>query len=385
MKYDCDMICDLLPLYIDDACSEASAKAVEEHLAECESCTSLYNDMKKAETDIGQEIKEIQKERDNVIRSQAKMFKRRSAFAGGIIGAIFGIPILICLIVNLSTGAGLTWFFIVLAAMFIPASLTVVPLMAPTRKALCTAGSFFISLLTLLGVCCIYTGGDWFLIPASGILILASLIVTPLLVRKDKGLWTLTAFVASLLLLFAVCNINSGGNWFFAAASGTIFGLTLIFAPSIVKSPVIAKRIGDHKGLVIVIAYTVTYLLMMFSIGITVKDEDYTRIAFAYSVPALSYLWCMYLVLSRRKWNGLLKVAAAILVSSLFFFFSDTIIILLLGRGFWFPKFDFTSMDAASIEQSVSWTVLIVGTVVAVVMGALGIYRQKKNNNTNEK
>ena len=82
MKYDCDMICDLLPLYIDDACSEASAKAVEEHLAECESCTSLYNDMKKAETDIGQEIKEIQKERDNVIRSQAKMFKRRSAFAG---------------------------------------------------------------------------------------------------------------------------------------------------------------------------------------------------------------------------------------------------------------------------------------------------------------
>ena len=57
----------------------------------------------------------IVKEKDEVINSQARFFKRKSAFAGSIIGLIFSIPILVCLIVNLATGAGLTWFFIVLA------------------------------------------------------------------------------------------------------------------------------------------------------------------------------------------------------------------------------------------------------------------------------
>lgn len=385
MKYNCDIICDLLPLYIDDACSKATAEAVEEHLAECESCTSLYNDMKKAESDLGAELNEIKKEKDNVIENQAKMFKRRSAFAGGIIGAIFGLPILVCLIVNLATGAGLTWFFIVLAAMSIPASLTVVPLMASSHKALYTFGSFFISLLTLLGVCCIYSGGSWFFIAAAAILIPASLILTPLIVKSDKALWTLAAFVVSLLLLLGVCSIGSGGSWFFIAAAGVIFGLTFIFAPFAVKSPVIAKHIGDRKGLAVVIAYTVTYLLMMFTIGLTTKSDDFARIALAYSVPAVAYLWCMYLVLSRRKWNKQLRAAGAVLVSALFYFFSDTVILLLLGRGFWFPKFDFTSMDMASIEQSTSWTVLILGIIISAVIGYSGIRKMKNQNDNNGK
>ena len=380
MKYDCDMICDLLPLYIDNACSEASGKAVEEHLAECESCTSLYNDMKQAETDIGQEIKEIQKERDNVIKTQAKYFKRRSAYAGSIIGAIFGLPILICLIVNLSTGAGLTWFFIVLAAMSIPASLTIVPLMATEKKTLKTFGSFFASLLTLLGVCCIYSGGTWFFIAASAILIPASLILVPMIAPKNKGLWTLGAFTFSLLLLLAVCSISSGGTWFFIAAAGVILGLTVIFAPFIVRSEPVAKRLGDHKGLALVIAYTAAYLLIMLTIGFSTRSADFARIAFAYSVPAIAYLWTMYLVLSRRKWNKLLKFAGAVLVSSLFYFFSDTVVVLLLGRGIWFPKFDFTSMDMASIEQSTSWAVLILGVIISAITGFAGLRRQKKDN-----
>ena len=42
MKYDCEVIQDLLPLYKDSACSVASALAVQEHLKECEKCTSIF-------------------------------------------------------------------------------------------------------------------------------------------------------------------------------------------------------------------------------------------------------------------------------------------------------------------------------------------------------
>ncbi len=45
-KIPCDVIRDLLPLYIDDICSEKSHSLVEEHLEECDDCRSCYEDMK---------------------------------------------------------------------------------------------------------------------------------------------------------------------------------------------------------------------------------------------------------------------------------------------------------------------------------------------------
>ena len=41
MKYNCDIIKDLLPLYCDGVCSEASKSAVEEHLEECCGCNEI--------------------------------------------------------------------------------------------------------------------------------------------------------------------------------------------------------------------------------------------------------------------------------------------------------------------------------------------------------
>ncbi len=47
MKYNCDMIKDLLPLYADEVCSEESRKAVAEHLTECNACRSMLEKMNK--------------------------------------------------------------------------------------------------------------------------------------------------------------------------------------------------------------------------------------------------------------------------------------------------------------------------------------------------
>lgn len=49
MKYPCDMIQDLLPLYLDGVCSEESKKAVEQHLSECSACKKLYDAMREAD------------------------------------------------------------------------------------------------------------------------------------------------------------------------------------------------------------------------------------------------------------------------------------------------------------------------------------------------
>ena len=49
MKYPCEIIRDLLPLYIDDVCSEESRRAIENHLAECEECMKYYQSMKSGD------------------------------------------------------------------------------------------------------------------------------------------------------------------------------------------------------------------------------------------------------------------------------------------------------------------------------------------------
>lgn len=48
---DCNVIMDLLPLYIDDCCSEESKALVETHLGSCRKCKQIYMDMRAADSD----------------------------------------------------------------------------------------------------------------------------------------------------------------------------------------------------------------------------------------------------------------------------------------------------------------------------------------------
>lgn len=51
MKISCKIAEDLLPLYLDDSCSEDSRSALEEHLKECPSCRAELARMQKDITD----------------------------------------------------------------------------------------------------------------------------------------------------------------------------------------------------------------------------------------------------------------------------------------------------------------------------------------------
>jgi hypothetical protein len=317
MKYNCDMIADLLPLYIDNVCSPSSKQAVEEHLSECAPCKKLCEDMRSCDNVID---RNIAKERDEVLDRQARFFKRRSAIAGSIIGAIFAIPILICLIVNLATGAGLTWFFIVLSAMFIPASLIVVPLMSAEHR-LCR---------------------------------------------------TLVSFTGSIILLLAVCCIYSGGSWFFTATSAVLFGLSIPFLPLIVTSKPVAKRIGSHKGLVITGGYTLTYMLMMICIGVQHGSGGFFRIAAAYSMAPLLFMWTIFAIIRLTKWNGLIKAAACILAGALLFFFNDTIVLLFYNGTTHIPSMDFSFSTPEKANDALCWSVLIGGAFISAVFALIG-------------
>ena len=240
MKYSCDMIRDLLPLYLDDVASPTSRQLVEEHLSECADCRRILNRLKDDEAETA-----IAVERQNVIAGQRRSFERKSALVGSIIAGIFMIPILVCLIVNLATGAGLTWFFIVLAALLVAASLSIVPLMAPENKGLWTLGCFALSLLLLLGVCCLYTGG----------------------------------------------------RWFFVAGTAALFGLAVVFLPFVVRSPILSPWLEGRRGLAVMAADTALFAVMMLAIGLYVRTPGFFPTAAAISLPLLGLAWALFAVI----------------------------------------------------------------------------------------
>ena len=270
MKYDCEMIADLLPLYKDGACSGISKTVVEEHLKDCPNCTKMFEMMNDSVIDD-----EMIKEKDEVIGKQAKYFKRKSAVVGAIVGGIFALPVLICLIVDIAAGAGLSWFFIVLAAMLVPTSLFVVPLMSSKNKMFNTMVSFTLSIIFLLGI---------------------------------------------------IALIQGGGGWFFVASAAVLFGLTVLFAPFIANRRPVKNYLGNKKGLAVMGAYTLTYVLMMVVIGIYAGGRNYSPLALGISTPFIVLAWLIFFVIRYVHINGFLKAATVIGVIAVFNYFLNTII-----------------------------------------------------------
>ena len=222
MKTDCEVIRDLLPLYADDICSDKSRSMIEEHLSECPECSGMLEKLRANEIEEG-----LKEEKDNVIAYQAKRFRRRSTTVGSVISALFMVPILVCLIVNITTGHGLDWFHVVLA----------------------------------------------------GLAVAASLIIVPITVAEDKLFWTFCAFTLSVLFLLGVTCFYTHGNWFFTAASAVLFGLSVLFLPFVIRAKPVKAMIGDFSKTVTVVAVDVILFANMMNM-ISLWTKSIFRTAF---------------------------------------------------------------------------------------------------------
>lgn len=67
-KYACEMIKDLLPLYIDNVCSEKTSEEIEAHFAECPECKALYESMKEDIVSAGNGISATSEEERRIIK-----------------------------------------------------------------------------------------------------------------------------------------------------------------------------------------------------------------------------------------------------------------------------------------------------------------------------
>lgn len=246
MKTECGVIRDLLPLYADEVCSPESRKLVDGHLAECQACAEELARIRENEIES-----HLATEKEDVLRSQKKKFGRRSAAVGSAIAWILMIPVVICLFINRLQGGGLSWFFVVLASLAVAASVTVVPLMAPENKLFWTFCAFTATVMILLAVTCLYTGGDWFFVAASATLFGLSVLFLPFVIRakplrpyvpERKVVTVVVTDIALFGLMMECISIRNNGLGFWRGAilAGIVIGLVVsVVIPELKKRGII--------------------------------------------------------------------------------------------------------------------------------------------------
>ena len=227
MKYQCDVIRDLLPLYADRACSEKSREMVEEHLQECADCRSMVSMLLKTEIEDT-----LQHEEESVLRYGARQFRRRSAVVGSAVSGAFAVPILILLGLNLAIRPTVSWISIVMAAFCV----------------------------------------------------VASLVAVPMLVKEDKLFWTFCAFTASILLLLGVACLYTHGDWFGVASSGVVFGLSVVFLPFLLRAKPVRMLIGQSNRLLIVLGVDFALFFNLLNMADTQGKTTVSNILFTIGI-----------------------------------------------------------------------------------------------------
>ena len=206
---ECDVVQDLLPLYYDNACTSASKKMVEQHLMTCEKCKKTYEALRNTTIDTV-----MKDEAEGILERHAKKERNMAYKAGIMIALILMVPVVITFIVSMSSGGGLGVFAVLTASMLLVASLSVVPLLSTQR-------------------------------------------------RMTKSI--LASVIALLLIFFFVDRMNGGGE-FVLWTIPTIFGLSIVFFPLVIRNITLPPILSDKKALITLTWDTLWLFLTIFEV-----------------------------------------------------------------------------------------------------------------------
>jgi transcriptional regulator with XRE-family HTH domain len=164
--------------------------------------------------------------------SLAKKWRGLSCFWNLFFYIGYAITLLTCFVCNLAVNKTLDWFWIVLSALTLAFTFTNLPKFIKARKLILLPLSSFSALCLLLGVCCIYTSGDWFFIATLSVLLGLIIVFVPIYISKYKIFSKIKKFcdfisigvdfiILNALLLvinsYTVRTISSGW-WYFSIA-----------------------------------------------------------------------------------------------------------------------------------------------------------------------
>lgn len=323
---ECEIVQDLLPLYYDDVCTPSSRQLVQKHLESCASCKTLYEQL---QNDSINRI--MEQESHDVLERHARKEKNAAYKAGLIISIFLLIPIIITFLVSVSSGMGLGVLSVVVPSMLLIAALTAVPLMTEQR-------------------------------------------------RLTKSI--LTGVLALLLIIFFVDRMNGGGDFLFLAIP-TIFGLSIPLFPIVIRGILLPPVLSDKKALITMVWDTLWLFLTIFIICSQSGDIEGLRAGNIISVILMSGVWLVFLTARYLPASRWIKGGIISIITGVWTAFSTDVYALAAEQKHQLTILaaDFTDWSTdLTINANAYLIILILGIVVGVLLLAIGMIKQKRNN-----
>jgi len=168
-------------------------------------------------------------EKSRTEKVQAKRWRTLSFSWSLFFYISYALALIPCFICDLAINKSLTWFWIVLSSLILAFTFTNLPKYIKKHKLIFVPLSQYLAFTLLLGVCCIYTKGNWFLIPTLSVLFGLIIIFMPIYIKKYKIFEKVRKYadfvsvgidfiVLNILLitidLFSVSNGYTNNHWF---------------------------------------------------------------------------------------------------------------------------------------------------------------------------
>ncbi len=321
---ECEIVQDLLPLYYDDVCTPSSKKFVQQHLEHCTSCRKIYEELSNDSVD-----RIIEQETHDVLERHAKK-ERTSAYKAGLaISALLLIPILITLLISLSTGGDFGVFSVVAASMLLVAALTAVPLMTKQNK---------LTKSILIGM------------------------------------------AALLLIIFFVDRINGSGQFLFLAIP-TIFGISIPLFPFVIRGISLPPVLADKKALITIIWDTAWLFLTIFIICSQSGDIEGMRNGNIISLILMSGIWLIFLTARYLPANKWIKSGLIFMIIGIWTCFSNDLYFLMTEHKnqLTILSADFSNWSSdLCINANIYFIILIFGIIAGLFLVTVGICKKKR-------
>lgn len=312
--------------------------------------------------------------------------------------ACYSLAAVVCFIADLASDGALSWFWVVLASLLTAASLTLTPALAPERMGgVWTAGAFTLAIELLLGVCCLYTGGDWFFVAGMSVLFGLCLLLLPLVLLRlplpealvsRKALLCLGADLALLLGLLGVCCAYTDGDWFWITAVSVLFAASILLLPFVIRQLPLPEALTRHRAALWLGTVSLMLFVLLGAACLYDGGDWFLLPALPMALYGLLLPWGVLVLVRYLRVGRWFRASAAVGFTALWYWlfpwvldrvmaldgrFSDQPYSLLRPFGF-----DLLRWDAAGTASNVMLLILAALILAALILAAVGIIRRRK-------
>ncbi len=223
---------------------------------------------------------------------------------------------------------------------------------------------------------------SWFFIVLTSIMTAFSLTSVPVIVKKNKGLWTLIAFFASLNILLLTCNIYTGGDWFAVAFVAISMSFSIIFTPIIIHNLDFPATVKKHNALISFALDTVLIFALILTVNIYYSYEN-MGIGVLIALVSLALPWAIMLIIRYLPINGLFKTSLSLFLSAIFMFLINPTINYIYGDPFKIEPYNLKLWTDNYINGNttvvISLSCLLVAVVFAICGAIVAVKKTSKN------